>query len=226
MSQQFWAIGECMLELRPAAANVLHTSAAGDTYNSAVYLKRLLPALDVHYISALGDDTTSAGIRSAMCEHGIGDALVDTITGRLPGLYLIETDALGERRFRYWRQQSAARAMLSPSHLDQLGRALPECGALLLTGITLAILDDRGRDALLGLAARVRAQGGWVIVDSNYRPALWEADVARQWLAKALAISTHALLSFDDESTLHGDTDAAATFTRVQGASGAGKSVV
>jgi 2-dehydro-3-deoxygluconokinase len=224
MSEQFWAIGECMLELRRAAANVLHTSAAGDTYNSAVYLKRLLPALDVQYVSALGDDATSADIRGAMREHGIGDALVDTIPGRLPGLYLIETDALGERRFRYWRQQSAARAMLGPSHLDQLARMLPRCGALLLTGITLAILDDRGRDALLDLAARVRAQGGWVIVDSNYRPALWETGEtgeARHWLARALAVSTHALLSFDDESALHGDADAGATFTRVRAASGA-----
>lgn len=221
MNGQFWAIGECMLELRPAGSDTLHTSAAGDTYNSAVYVKRLLPELDVQYVSALGDDATSAAIRAAMRGHGVGDALVDTIAGQLPGLYMIETDAAGERRFRYWRAQSAARSMLGARHLAQLHDALPACGALLLTGITLAILDDARRAALLALAARIRAQGGWVVLDSNYRPALWTVDTARHWLGQALAISTHALLSADDEAALYGDGDAAATYTRVQSATDA-----
>ncbi|MGK5079481.1 sugar kinase [Janthinobacterium sp. HLX7-2] len=212
---QFWSIGECMLELRQGGENVLHTSAAGDTYNTAVYLKRLLPALTVAYVSALGDDAMSGSIRAQMRGHGIDDRLLDTLPGQLPGLYLIETDEGGERRFRYWREQSAARSMLGAVHLERLYAALPTCGALLLTGITLAILDDPRRAALLELAARVRAQGGWVVLDSNYRPALWQADVARHWLAQALKISSHALLSADDEALLHGDADPAATLARV-----------
>jgi 2-dehydro-3-deoxygluconokinase len=223
--KQFWAIGECMLELRRGGEDVLRTSAAGDTYNTAVYLKRLLPALMVSYISALGDDSVSDGIRAQLRGHGIDDRLLQTLPGQLPGLYLIETDAGGERRFRYWRQQSAARSMLGPDHLARLHAALPDCGALLLTGITLAILDEPRRTALLALAAKVRAQGGWVILDSNYRPALWAADVARHWLAQALQIATHALLSADDEALLHGDSDAAATLARVRD-SGAAEVVI
>lgn len=214
--KQFWAVGECMLELRQGGHNVLHTGAAGDTYNTAVYLKRLLPALTVAYVSALGDDGVSDGIRAEMRGHGLDDHLVDSLPGQLPGLYLIETDAHGERRFRYWRQQSAARSMLGARHLQRLYAALPDCGALLLTGITLAILDDQRRAALLELAAGVRALGGWVVLDSNYRPALWPADAARPWLARALKISSHALLSADDEALLHGDADAVATLARVQ----------
>ena len=212
---QFWAVGECMLELRQDGENTLRTSAAGDTYNTSVYLKRLLPALTVAYVSALGDDSVSDGIRAQLRGHGIADGLLDSLPGQLPGLYLIETDTRGERRFRYWRQQSAARSMLGAAHLERLYAALPACGGLLLTGITLAILDDTRRAALLELAASVRRQGGWVVLDSNYRPALWPADVARHWLARALVVASHALLSADDEAQLHGDTDAAATLARV-----------
>ena len=213
---EFWAIGECMLELRQAGANALATTAAGDTYNSAVYIKRLLPGMPVRYISALGDDVLSASIRTAMREQGVDTEMIDTIVGQVPGLYLIETGAAGERTFRYWRAQSAARAMLSADHLAQLHQALPACAILLLTGITLAILDDARRAMLLDLAARVRAQGGWVVFDSNYRPALWDAAVARTWAARALSVCSHALLSADDEALLYGDADAAATLARVQ----------
>lgn len=218
---QFWAIGECMLELREEGADLLRKHAAGDTYNCAVYVKRLLPALAVRYVSALGDDALSAALRADMHRHDIDHALVDTVAGRLPGMYLIETGAGGERTFRYWRAQSAARAMLGASHLAQVQQALPECAILLLTGITLAILDDERRAALLGLAGQVRAQGGWVVLDSNYRAALWEPDLARTWLERALGVCSHALLSADDEALLYGDVDAAATLARVQNASGA-----
>lgn len=217
MSAAFWSVGECMLELRPGGSGgaSLHSAVAGDSYNSAVYLKRLLPELAVRYVSALGDDSVSAGMRADMRAHGIDDSLVDTLPGQLPGLYLIETDAGGERRFRYWRQNSAARAMLGAQHLARLRAALPDCRCLLLTGITLAILDDTRRAALLELAAQVRAQGGWVVLDNNYRPALWAADTARHWLGLALRLSTHALFSFDDELALHGVADPAAALARL-----------
>ncbi|MEO7495046.1 MAG: sugar kinase [Massilia sp.] len=216
MSEQFWSIGECMLELRAAAPHVLHTAAAGDTFNTAVYLKRLMPALPVRYVSALGADRMSEDIRAQIRSHGVDDALVATLPGQLPGLYAIETDPTGERRFSYWRQQSAARSMLGAGHLAELRAALPACRAMLITGITLAILGDDQRAALLALAGELRARGGWVVVDSNYRPALWQADTARLWLNRALAIATHALLSVDDEMALHGDLDAGAVFERAR----------
>lgn len=217
MNGQFWAAGECMLELRPAEANRMHTTAAGDTYNTAVYLKRLLPDMAVHYVSALGDDAVSAGIAAQMRANGIDDSLVAILPGALPGLYTIATDARGERRFSYWRQQSAARRMLGPEHLDQLRAAAAQCRCLLLTGISLAILDDERRAALLALAAELRARGAWVVLDNNFRPALWPADTAREWLQRALQVSTHALLSFDDEALLHGDADPQAAIDRALG---------
>jgi 2-dehydro-3-deoxygluconokinase len=214
VNPEFWAAGECMLELQPDPDGRLRHAAAGDTFNTAVYLKRLLPALPVRYVSALGDDAMSGLIRAHMRADDIDDSLVATLPGKVAGLYAIETDASGERRFCYWRMQSAARAMLSPEHLAQLEASFPACRYLLLTGISLAILDDERRAALLDLAARVRARGGWVVLDSNYRPALWDAATARHWLGAATEVCSHALLSFDDEAALYGDRDPSQTLAR------------
>jgi 2-dehydro-3-deoxygluconokinase len=205
-----------MLELRPQANGTIAHTAAGDSYNTAVYLKRLLPALPVRYVSALGDDAMSGLIREHMRAERIDDSLVDTRPGATPGLYAIETDAHGERRFAYWRAQSAARSMLSAAHLVQLSAERTACRALLITGITLAILDDERRTALLTLAAQVRDAGGWVALDNNYRPALWDAASARDWMSRATRVCTHALFSFDDETLLHGERSPLAALARIE----------
>lgn len=212
----FWSVGECMLELRPQADGSISHAAAGDSFNTAVYLKRLAPAVPVRYVSALGDDAMSGLIRSHMRTERIDDSLVDTLPGGTPGLYAIETDAGGERRFVYWRAQSAARAMLSAAHLARLRAGLGGCRVLLLTGITLAILDDERRAALLALAARVREAGAWVVLDNNYRAALWDAAAARHWMDRAAQVCTHALFSFDDEVALHGACSPSEALARIE----------
>lgn len=215
MSGAFWSVGECMLELRPQSHGTLAHAAAGDSYNTAVYLKRLAPGMPVRYVSALGDDAMSGLIRDHMRDERIDDSLIDIRAGGTAGLYAIATDASGERRFTYWRAQSAARGMLSAAHLAQLGAQLAGCRVLLLTGITLAILDDERRAALLSLAAQVRAAGGWVALDNNYRPALWDVATAREWMDRAAQVCTHALFSFDDEVLLHGDRSPAEALARI-----------
>lgn len=216
MNGEFWAAGECMLEMRDGGDDAFAVSAAGDTYNTAVYFKRLLPSVPVRYVSALGTDSVSRRIREHLRRHGIDDSLVATHPERLPGIYLIENDDKGERHFRYWRQHSAAREMLGEAHARQTREASQACGALLLSGITLAILDRQRRETLLRLAGVVRRRGGWVIVDNNYRPSLWSRDEASSWLQKALETCSHALLSFDDEMALHGDADPIETISRIR----------
>lgn len=216
MRTAFWAAGECMLELRPQAPGLLACAAAGDAFNTAVYLKRLAPRLTVRYLSALGDDAMSALVRAGMREHGIDDALTPTVPGGVAGLYAIATDPGGERRFSFWRAHSAARGMLWDAHLAQAGAMAHECRALLLTGISLAILDDARRAALLGLAERMRAAGAWVVLDNNYRAALWDPASARRWLDRASALCTHALFSQDDELAMRGEHDPAATLARLR----------
>ena len=103
------SIGECMIELSAAAGGLLSRSYGGDTLNTAVYLARLGVAVD--YVTALGDDPWSEEMVRAWEAEGVGTNLVVRVPGRLPGLYMISTDAAGQRRFYYWRDSAPARLL-------------------------------------------------------------------------------------------------------------------
>ena len=103
------SIGECMIELSPAAGGLLSRSYGGDTLNTAVYLARLGVAVD--YVTALGDDPWSDEMLGAWQAEGVGTDLVVRVPGRLPGLYLISTDDDGQRALPLLaRQRAGARS--------------------------------------------------------------------------------------------------------------------
>ena len=193
-------LGECMIELRERSPGLLAQSYAGDTYNTAVYLKRLDVggALDVRYATAVGGDAFADDMRSAWRAEGIADDLVRRVAERSTGLYAIRTDAGGERHFSYWRDTSAARAYFD---VDQtpLEAAAGQIDLLVLSGITLAVMS-RALDARLpALLERVRASGGRVAFDSNSRARLWpDVRSARAAFAATLERSDIALLTLDD----------------------------
>ena len=103
-------IGECMIELQHRADGSLQQSFGGDTLNTAVYLSRALgDNAQVDYVTALGDDSFSDAMCQSWADEGVGLDMVQRLPGRLPGLYCIQTDANGERRFLYWRNEAAVR---------------------------------------------------------------------------------------------------------------------
>ncbi|HEY2783307.1 MAG TPA: sugar kinase [Steroidobacteraceae bacterium] len=167
-------IGECMVELRAVGEDSFARSYAGDVYNTAVYLKRSLPQAQVQFVSAAGDDAMSATMRRVWRADGIDDSLAFTVSGGSPGLYLIETDAFGERRFQYWRSQSAARRWLALLLKEGESR-LWGADIVYLSGITLAILAAEERQAAIDLMNRLRAHVGRIAFDPNVRLKLWES---------------------------------------------------
>ena len=219
------SFGECMLELQGEAFGAMRQTYGGDTLNTAVYLARCgrSAGLQVAYATALGDDALSDGLVQRWQAEGLDTRLVRRLPGRLPGLYLIEVDARGERRFSYWRGQSAAR-----DHFDTADGATPletqeaAIDALYFSGISLAILPPAGRQRLLALARRLRDRGALVAFDDNYRPRLWpDAATARAAHAEALACASVALLTLDDEQALWGEPDAERQLQRCLGWGGA-----
>ncbi|MDB5419025.1 MAG: kdgK, partial [Phenylobacterium sp.] len=99
------AIGECMVELSLAGEGEARVGYGGDTFNAAVYLRRL--GVETSYATAIGrGDPFSTGILRRMAQEGLDASLVALAEGRLPGLYAIERDAAGERRFHYWRSEA------------------------------------------------------------------------------------------------------------------------
>ena len=208
------SFGECMLELQGQAFGEMRQSYGGDTLNTAVYLARCgaRHGLQVDYATALGDDTLSAGLLQRWQQEGLGTGLVRRLPGRLPGLYLIEVDAAGERRFSYWRDQAAARAYFeTPPGDTPHEQQADSFAALYFSGISLAILPPAGRARLLALAAQVRARGAMVAFDNNYRPRLWsDTATARAAFGAACEVATLALMTLDDEQALWGQSDAQA----------------
>lgn len=202
-------IGECMIELQQHANSTLKQSFGGDTLNTAVYLSRLLgSAAQVDYVTALGDDSFSDAMCAIWTEEGIGLSRVQRLPGRLPGLYCIQTDANGERRFLYWRNEAAVRECFTTPAADPILAALPEYDVLYFSGITLAVLGEVGRARLLSTLGDARDRGARVVFDNNYRPRLWRSvDQARQAYRTVMHEVDVALLTEEDEQALFGYTD-------------------
>jgi len=210
---QIACLGECMIEL---SGQPLERRFGGDTLNTALYLARLLSGgmERVHYLTALGTDRLSDELAAAWSAEGIATGRVARLTGKLPGLYLVDTDATGERTFLYWRSDSAARHYFA-SDLD-FGQLFDRAStdALYLSGITLALFPAERREALIDAVAAFKRNGGRVCFDNNYRPALWSTDAARAAHERLIALADIALLTLDDEVVLYGEHDAEQALAR------------
>ena len=206
------ALGECMVEvglLGPSSAAVGY---AGDTFNTAVYLRRL--GRSTAYATALGtDDPFTQGILALMRDEGIESGLVRQAPGRLPGVYAIDRDHAGERRFFYWRSESPARDYLELADLAALRQAMTSARLVYVSGVTLAILGEAGRATLLELLSQAKAAGVAVALDPNHRPQLWTSREAAQAAVETVVpLCRFVSTSEADLQALFGDTGRASAW--------------
>ncbi|MDX1540734.1 MAG: sugar kinase, partial [Geminicoccaceae bacterium] len=123
---------------------------------------------------------------------------------------------LGERTFTYWRSASAARQTFADERGEDLLRALGEVDLLYASGITLSILDAPQRATLLELADAVRAHGGKVAFDTNYRPIAWpNPAIAEHAFDEMMRRTDVALPTLEDDQKLFRVVDAAACARRI-----------
>jgi len=215
----FAALGECMIELREQGERTMRMDFAGDTYNVALYLARYQQHIDakVSYVTALGDDPYSDWMLADWQREHIDTAMVQRLANKLPGLYFIRTDERGERRFYYYRSQSAARELFRSADSDAICQQLVDYNMLYFSGISLAILDDAGRDRLFEVLTEARRRGATIVFDTNYRPSLWpDSTQAQQLISRAISLTDIGLPTFEDASALFGDGSAKATGHRWQ----------
>lgn len=202
-------IGECMIELQQRADGSLQQSFGGDTLNTAVYLSRAMgDQAKVDYVTALGDDSFSDAMCRIWASEGIGLDLVQRLPGRLPGLYCIQTDANGERRFLYWRNEAAVRECFTTPAAEPVLAALPDYDVLYFSGITLAVLGAKGRERLIETLINARQNDARIVFDNNYRSRLWASvEEARAAYRSVLPYVDLALLTVGDEQALFGFPD-------------------
>jgi 2-dehydro-3-deoxygluconokinase len=207
-----------MVELQRNAQGMAYRF-GGDTLNTAVYLSRLLDPsrFAVSYVTGLGTDTLSSEMLAAWQAEGLHVDCVQRFEDKLPGMYLIETDARGERRFHYWRNDSAARFWLHGPQTEAVLARLLRADVICLSGISLAILPPEDRERLFDLLARCRRHGSRIVFDNNYRPRLWpDAGIAADAYRRVLSLAHTALLTIEDEAMLYGDADPAAALERAR----------
>ena len=217
------SIGECMVEFSQHRDGLFARGCGGDTLNTALYLSRL--GIATYYVTALGDDGLSEAMLASWRDEGIATDEVMRVSGRLPGLYMIERDARGERSFLYWRDRAPAREFFDRADDAALER-LARFDWLYFSGISLSLYGDSGRMRLRELLAAARRNGGKIAFDGNYRPRGWhDLATARRAFADILPLVDLALPTLEDEQALFADADAQSCIARLRDA-GIGEIVV
>ena len=225
ISRRIIAVGEVMAELARGNDGRHSLAYGGDTFNTAVYLARA--GVPVAYATALGDDPYSDGAVALTAAEGVATDLILRVPGRTIGVYLIDTDPSGERRFTYWRDQSPARELFELPEWARVAEKLLTAQLVYFSGITLSLYSNTGLGRFLAVLEMAREKGVKVAFDGNYRPRGWKGDIARTRTVfmEALKRVDLALPTFDDETTLWGDASPDATVDRLQ-AFGVGEIVV
>jgi 2-dehydro-3-deoxygluconokinase len=213
-------IGECMIELKQAQGTepgLFSRGYGGDTLNTAVYLTRL--GVGVDYITALGDDSLSDEMISGWAAEGVGTGRVVRLPGKLPGLYMIQTDDKGERRFFHWRDSAAARNLMDLPQTPEILDSLAGYDVIYLSAITLSLYGGEGRSRLFAALERARERGARFAFDTNFRARGWpDLDVARAVFREAFARADIVLASTEDLLPLYPGESTENLLARIAGA--------
>jgi 2-dehydro-3-deoxygluconokinase len=210
-------IGECMVELKQAEPGLFSRGFGGDTLNTAVYLSRL--GVGVDYVTALGDDSLSDEMISGWAAEGIGTSRVARLPGKLPGLYMIQTDDKGERRFFHWRDSAAARSLMDLPQTPEILDSLAGYDVVYLSAITLSLYGPEGRGRLFAALDGARERGARFAFDTNFRARGWpDLDLARAVFQQAFASADIVLASTEDLLPLYPGMSSEALLARIPGA--------
>ena len=210
------AVGEVMIELTRGPDGRYGLAFGGDTFNTAVYLARA--GIDVAYATALGDDPYSDALLALAAAEGVRTELIVRVPDRTAGLYLVETNANGERSFCYWRDHAPARDLFELPQWGVIAERLLACRLIYFSGVTLSLYSNVGIGRFLALVELARKNGVKIAFDGNFRPRGWKGDLARTRTVfmEALKRVDIALPTFDDEALLWGDVSPDATVERLQ----------
>lgn len=202
---RFRSVGECMAELQLARDGLYSLAFGGDTLNTTWYVRALTntEALEVEYVTAVGNDPLSGKLLNFLNHNSIGTDFIRTVADRNLGLYLISLNG-AERSFTYWRNNSAAKLLTQDKSSFSL--SLANTDVIYFSAITLAILSPEQRQILLDELLQLKAAGASIAFDSNARPKLWSsAEQMREATIQGYRAATIALPTFADEQNLFGD---------------------
>jgi len=224
--KKLFLIGECMVELKAQSASVstaqqtypkpINQSFAGDVLNTAVYLKRTFADLDPYFISAVGSDSLSTEMINFFEQEQINTDFVFRSKEKNTGLYAIETDQFGERSFTYWRENSAARDIMSFIDKEVLN-SISAGDMVFFSGISLAVITPADRAKFWLFIKQLKGIGAKLIFDPNYRSRMWASVAeAKEQFEQAFSYADILLPGVDDFEQLYGISTSEAVFNFCQ----------
>jgi len=163
-----------MVEQTQAKTNTLKQSFAGDVFNTAVYLKRLFNDVNVGLVTAVGKDRYSDDMVRYFKSEKLNIDFVFRSQDKIPGLYSIKVDEQGERSFTYWRENSAARSVMSFTD-DNIIKKLGQGDIFFFSGISLGVVQPQDREKFWQMISQLKASGVQIAFDLNYRAKLWSS---------------------------------------------------
>jgi len=186
---KFCSVGECMLEIANINKNKYIQSFAGDTLNFASYLNKKL--IDVDYLTSVGISEINKIFFKLLRQKNISKKLVHIHAIKETGLYLINNNSLGEKKFYYWRDDSAAKNYFNSLNFMDLKNILLKYNYLYFSGITLSIISLRKQKEFLQLIKKLKKNNVKIIFDLNIRLKRWSN-------LNYLSISLNLFLPFVD----------------------------
>ncbi len=145
----------------------------------AHYLSKVLTEdMQIDYLTAVGTDSESDACLKFLERHGVGIARCIQDPKRTIGLFVLSNDSAGEKKYGYWRGQSAAR------HLFDEQQDLAGYDWIYLSGITAAITEKK--DHLISSLKLAREKKALIAYDFNHRAKLWNKEEAVEFAAIVL----------------------------------------
>ena len=183
MKTTICSIGECMIEMTNVEKELYNYSVAGDTLNFTSYLDQSI--FNKFYLTAIGSSDINKGVISFFKKKKINTDLVKKISSKEIGLYLIKNTKRGEKKFYYWRDDSAANFFFN--HINKsLFINKYTFDYIYLTGITLSILDFKNIDKFITNLSVLRKKNSKIIFDFNIRIKRWSKKNLNLYLNKIL----------------------------------------
>jgi len=208
------ALGEPLYEFAAAETGgrrVYVPGIGGDVSNVAIAAARQGAAVGI--FTHLGRDDFGDAIRNLWDAEGIDRSSVPHRDGGQTGIYFIDYGADGHR-FSYRRAGSAA-SLVSPADLPL--EQLEATRLIHVSGISQAI-SASAADSVFAAIAAMKARGGLVSYDTNFREALWPLERARAVIHAAIARADIARPGLDDArrlTGLHGPDEIADFYLRL-----------
>ena len=194
------ALGEILIDFTPAgispAGQILYErNPGGAPANVAAAVARL--GGRSAFIGKTGNDVFGRFLRETLDAHGIETRGLQTAEGHPTTLAFVTLTPDGERDFSFYRNP-AADTQITPGELD--GPLLQ--GSRFLHVGSLSLTHEPARAATLSAIERVKAAGGCISYDPNWRALLWESRETGIRAMKSLLPAADVVKVSDEELAL------------------------